>query len=264
VVQEETIDVGGIATHLLRGGEGPPLVYLHGAAPAGEWLPVHEQLARHFTVYAPDHPGFGHTARPEWLTGFDDLVLHYDELFRRLSLSRPALAGFSLGGWIAAEFAVVYPDRVSALVLLNSGGLHVDGHTMPDLFGLDAETLARTVFHDPAAAEAYFARGADPEARVRHLRAMTTLALLAWNPWFDPKLPRRLRRITAPALLLWAEEDRLFPPVYGESFRDAIPGAALEVLPGCGHMAPLERPDAVAEAIRRFLERPSACRAQSA
>ena len=114
----ETITVNGVATHVLRGGEGPPLVYLHGAAPAGEWLPIHRRLAQRFSVYAPDHPGFGHTPRPEWLTEMVDLVLHYEELFRALNLAKPAIAGFSLGGWIAAEFAAFYPDRVGALVLL--------------------------------------------------------------------------------------------------------------------------------------------------
>ena len=85
----ETITINGVATRVLQGGEGPPLVYLHGAAPAGEWLPIHRRLAQRFSVYAPDHPGFGHTPRPEWLTGMDDLVLHYEELFRALGLAKP-------------------------------------------------------------------------------------------------------------------------------------------------------------------------------
>ena len=91
------------------------------------------------------------------------------------------------------------------------------------------------------------------EANEPALAAMVTTALLAWNPWFDPKLERRLRRVQAPTLVLWGEHDRLIPPVYGQAFRNAIPGAALEVVPDCGHMAPIERPEAIAKAIGRFV-----------
>src|SRR5207248_7921935 len=174
-------------------------------------------------------------------------------LFRAFGLAKPAVVGFSLGGWIAAEFAAFYPDRAGALVLLNAGGLHVDGHVLPDLFGLEGRALAETVFHDPACAVAYFASQRDPEPRARHWRGMTTLALLAWNPWFDPKLPGRLRRVTAPTLALWAEHDRLIPPIYGEAYRDATPGAVPEILPDRGQIAPLARPEAGAAATARFL-----------
>jgi pimeloyl-ACP methyl ester carboxylesterase len=253
VSEDLVVEVGGLATRYFRGGDGPPLVCLHGAAPAGEWLPFHDALAQHLTVYAPDHPGFGGTPRPDWLQGMDDLVLHYEEFFRVLGLERPAVFGFSLGGWIAAEFAVYYPDRLRGLVLHNAGGLHLDEAIIPDLLGMDGETLARTVFADMAAAQAYFGARRGLEERLKTFRSMTTLALLAWNPWFNPQLAGRLRRISTPTLVLWAEHDRLIPPVYGEAYRDGIPGAALEILPGCGHMAPVERPEAVAEAVRRFL-----------
>jgi pimeloyl-ACP methyl ester carboxylesterase len=247
------VEVDGVRVHLLTGGVGPPLVYLHGVAPAGEWLPVHAALAERFTVYAPDHPGFGLTDRPDWLQGMDDLVLHYDELFRSLGLERPALVGFSLGGWLAAELAVYYPERFSGVVLLNAAGLHRDDALIPDLPALAGEALSRTLFHDPAAARAYFENRNDPDRHARTYRALATTALLAWNPWFDPQLDRRLRRIRAPALALWGEHDCLISPLYGETYRDLIPGAQLEILPDCGHMAPLEQPQAVARAIGRFL-----------
>jgi len=251
--EERWVEVEGVRTHLWTGGAGPPLVYLHGVAPAGEWLPVHAALAERFTVYAPDHPGFGQTERPEWLTGMDDLVLHTDALLRALGLTRPALFGFSLGGWLAAAYAVTYPERVPGLVLHNAAGLHLDEALMPDLTTLGPRALSETVFHHPDIAEAYFRARVDPEERLRQYRAMVTTALLAWNPWFDPKLPRRLARVTAPALVLWAEHDRLIAPAYGAAYAAALPNARLQVLPNCGHMAPIERPREVAGAVAAFL-----------
>jgi pimeloyl-ACP methyl ester carboxylesterase len=252
------VEVEGVRTHVLQGGTGPPLLYLHGVAPAGEWLPVHEALAERFTVFAPDHPGFGLTERPEWLTGMDDLVLHYEGLTRALGLACPACFGFSLGGWLAAAFAATYPDRLSALVLHNAAGLHVDGALIPDLSTLGPRALSETVFHDPAAAEAYFRARVDPEARMRQYRAMVTTALIGWNPWFDPKLARRLGRVTVPTLVLWAEHDGLIPPVYATAYAAGLPNARVDILPDCGHMAPIERPALVAESVARFLLRGTA------
>ena len=253
MLEERSIEINGLATRVFVAGQGPPLVYLHGTQASVEWWPLHERLAERFTVYAPDHPGFGATARPEWLEGMDDMVLHYDELFRALALERPVVVGFSLGGWIAAEFAVTYPDRVGALVLLNSAGLHVEGALIPDLPTLEGEALVRAVFYDRAAANAYFAGHPDRRDRMRAYRALTTLATLAWNPWFDPKLQRRLRRITAPTLVLWAEHDRLLPPVYAETYHAGIMGSQLLVVPECGHMLPVEQPEVVAETIAKFV-----------
>jgi pimeloyl-ACP methyl ester carboxylesterase len=253
-MEERYLEIDGVKTHLLSAGAGRPLVYLHGVAPSGDWLPLHELLAQQFQVFAPDHPGFGYSDRPDWLNGMDDLVLHYDELFRVLGLERPLLVGFSFGGWIAAELAVTYPERFAGLVLLNAAGLHVEGALIPDLPALSRERLTETVFHDMAAAQAYFEARVHPEERLRQYRAMTTTALLAWNPWFNPQLQRRLRRVQCPTLALWAEHDRLIPPVYGETYRDAIPGARLQVLPDCGHMAPIECPAAIAEAVCEFFQ----------
>jgi pimeloyl-ACP methyl ester carboxylesterase len=182
----------------------------------------------------------------------DDLVLHYDELLGTLGLHRPHLVGFSLGGWLAAELAVTYPDRFRSLTLINAAGLHVDGHVIPDIPALSREAVGEAVFYDPAVATAYFTAQLDPERRLRHYRALTTTALIAWNPWFDPKLERRLRRVRIPTLCLWAEHDRLIPPVYGERYHSRIPGSRLQILPNCGHMAVLEKPEELAEAISQF------------
>jgi pimeloyl-ACP methyl ester carboxylesterase len=242
-----------VGVRLLKGGEGLPLLYLHGAAPSGAWLPVHARLAERFTVYAPDLPGFGGTPDADWLEGMDDLVLHTRELMEALALDRPHVVGFSLGGWLAAALAVWYPERVGRLVLAAAGGLHVPEAPVADLFALHGERLVTTLFHDPANAPLLFGERPGVAERVRSYRELTVLARLAWNPWFDPKLARRLRRVTAPTLLLWGAGDRLIPPAHAEAYRGALPDARVQLLPDCGHMAPLEQPDAFAAAVCAFL-----------
>jgi pimeloyl-ACP methyl ester carboxylesterase len=253
-MEESAIIVGDVRVHLLRGGAGPPLLYLHGTAPSGVWLPVHERLATRFTVYASDLPGFGGTPEAEWVEGMEDLVLHTRALMDALGLDRPHVVGFSLGGWLAAELAVWYPERIGGLVLAAAGGLHLPEAPMPDLFALHGERLVTTLFHDPVKAALFFGKPLSIEARVQLYREMTLLARLAWNPWFNPKLPRRLRGVRVPALLLWGAEDRLIPPAHAHAYREALPDATVTLLPACGHMAPIECPEAFADAVTAFLE----------
>src|SRR5437899_1249625 len=98
------------------------------------WLPLYEALSRYGDVVVPEHPGFGETPLPDWLDGFDDLVLHYAELADLLELGRFHLVGYSFGGWIAAELAAFYPERLRSLTLIAPLGLRVQGHTPADLF----------------------------------------------------------------------------------------------------------------------------------
>ncbi len=121
----ETIDVRGLPVAYRRKGTGPPTLFLHGAGATRMWLPFYERMAETVDFLAPEHPGFGETPRPDWLEGFDDLVLHYRDLLDAFELGRVHLIGFSLGGWIAADFAIFYPERVESLTLISPAGLRV-------------------------------------------------------------------------------------------------------------------------------------------
>src|SRR5689334_12181304 len=120
--EEIFVDVYRVRTRLLKGGQGPALVYWHGAGGGDQWHPHHALLARQFTVYAPDHPGWGGSDAPEWMDTIQDYVLHHDALLRALGIERPILVGHSLGGWMAAAFAITYPERLAALALVNAAG----------------------------------------------------------------------------------------------------------------------------------------------
>ena len=115
---------GQIRIRVLSKGNGPALVFFHG--PWGlTWDPFLDELARDFTVHAPEHPGTTPDAPDDAykLDGLWDLVLCYEELLDALGLERAALVGHSFGGMVACELAAAYPRRARALALIDPIGL---------------------------------------------------------------------------------------------------------------------------------------------
>jgi pimeloyl-ACP methyl ester carboxylesterase len=251
---EEFLDVPGGRVHLLRGGEGPPLLFLHAAGGAGQWLEFHDLLARRFEVIAPDHPGFGGSDELAEVEAMDDLVYHYLDVMVRLGLDRPTVVGASFGGWIAAEIAVLAPEAVGSLVLLSAAGLRLPSHPVADLFLMTPEALAETLFHDGSKAAAAFPADPDVDAVLAAYRDMTALARFSWTPFMsNPKLERRLHRVTAPTLVAWPTEDRLIPIAHGRRYAESIPNATFTTVADCGHAMYFERPEEFAGIIADFL-----------
>src|SRR3984893_17997779 len=127
---ETMINVRGTRIRILRGGSGPPLVFLHGASGHVGWLPFLERLSQRFDVIAPEHPGFGRSDDPPWLDRPSDLAYFYLDLMERLKLEDTHLIGTSLGGWIAAELAIRQTARLARLSILSPGGITAEGARM--------------------------------------------------------------------------------------------------------------------------------------
>jgi pimeloyl-ACP methyl ester carboxylesterase len=252
--RSEFLSVAGVRVHLMRGGRGKPLLVLHPEFGSNRWFPYHDRLASHFQVFAPDHPGFGQSERPEWLDGIDDLIFHYADLLDMLDLDRVAVIGTSLGGWIAAELAVAYPERVTRLVLAGAAGIKVDGVERFDVFLHPIEETLLHLFHDPMRAAQLLPTEFGPEVIVHAYREAATLARLSWNPYlYNPKLPRRLQRVKAPTLVVWGENDTFLPVQHAEAYTRLIPAATLHRIGQCGHLVPFEQADAFAEVVLPFL-----------
>jgi pimeloyl-ACP methyl ester carboxylesterase len=241
----------------MNGGSGPPLVYLHSTL--GEsflWLPFYQELARSFHVYAPTHPGFPGSGGLDQIDTVEDMAFHYVELFDALGFEEVILGGVSLGGWIAAEFAARWPERVKKLWLADAPGLWVEDAPLPDLFRVapDRRKLRELLFHRPDSAIASLVIRDDPdeEAMLRGYQSMTVLARLAWERPYSPKLAARLRRVRCPALLLWGEHDRLVPPAHAEAYRRHLPQAEVRLLKDCGHLPMFEKEAEFVAAITQF------------
>jgi pimeloyl-ACP methyl ester carboxylesterase len=240
------LDVAGKRTQLTQGGDGPPLLYLHSAGGETEWMPFHEALAEHFTVYLPAHPGFALSEGLDQIDDMGDLVWHYVDLLDQLGLDEVPIVGFSLGAWLGVELAILRPRRVSKLVMAAAAGLHVDGAPIAELFIDNLDKVRRLVFHDPnhPAAELALPASLDDPRILMWLRAREATARVGWNPYLhNPKLPGHLHRVQCPTLLLWGRQDRLIPLAHGEFYAQHIPGARLQVFDECGHMLPFEKTD---------------------
>jgi pimeloyl-ACP methyl ester carboxylesterase len=251
---DEYLDFPGGRVHLLRGGDGPPLLFLHAAGGAGQWHEFHELLARRFEVFAPDHPGFGGTDELPDIEDMSDLVYHYVDLIGKLGLERPNVVGASFGGWIAAELAVAAPHAIGSLVLLSPAGLRIPAHPIADLFLMTPRQLAGALFHDPANATGMFPADPGVDAVLAAYRDMSALARFAWTPFLcDPKLERRLHRVTASTRVAWPSDDRIIPIAHGHRYAELIPDAELRVIEDCGHAMYFERPAEFAATITEFL-----------
>ena len=250
---QQYLSFPGGRVHVLHGGTGEPLLFLHAAGGAGQWLEFHQLLARQFEVFAPDHPGFGRSDDLPEVEAIDDLVYHYLDVIERLGLRRPHVVGASFGGWIAAELAVAAPHAIGSLVLLGAAGLRLPGHPVTDLFLMPPEQMAQTFYHDPAATPPP-PPGAGPDAALAAYRDATALARFSWVPFFsNPKLERRLHRITARTLVVWGSDDRVIPMAHGHRYAELIPDARFAVAGNSGHAMYFERPAEFAEITAGFL-----------
>jgi pimeloyl-ACP methyl ester carboxylesterase len=260
ITHREVVTRRGIdATVHVRGAAGSPVVWFHGAGGLLPTEPVLDALAADHVVYAPEWPGYGVQETETRLFDMLDFALHGLDLLDALQLDEsPHVIGHSMGGMIAAEMAAVNPSSMASLTLIGAAGLWLDDHPVPDLFSMVPFELAEVLFVDPVAGEQMLTAGRDftddaalIDFMVGNARRMGTAGKILF-PIPNRGLADRLYRITCPTTLVWGELDRMFPLVYADRFRELLTStdARLVTVPGAGHMAPYERPNAVVSAVR--------------
>ena len=273
--QLETLPFSTTVGHvtLTRGGGGDgghaPIVYLHssgGETGADSLAPFLELLAEQHEVFAPMFPGFAGSEGLDQIDDMEDAVYHCLDVFDRLGLTServPHVVGLSIGGWTGAEIAWRYPDAIRSLTLVSAPGIYVVGHPMSELFGRRFDELAEETFADqshPVAAmmhqTAAVAGGGASMATIPFdllrpcFESMAAAAKIAWNPYFhNPKLPKRLHRVSAPTLVIAGRLDGLVPCATSEEYARLIDGAKLEIWDDASHMIPLEQPARLAARV---------------
>jgi pimeloyl-ACP methyl ester carboxylesterase len=253
--QDEFIKIGSTTVHVLSGGDGEPLLFLHGAGGGDKWLPFMDELSKSYRVIAPEHPGFGLSDDPEWLEDISDWVVFYMDFLDQLGYDKVHLVGVSMGGWLAAEIAVLFRERLYSLTLVDSAGLYVPGVKTADIFMWNRETQAHNTFYDKELGEQQANYQLTAEEMDIWVKNRETTAKIAWNPrWFNPKLEKRLYRINVATLIVWGDHDSIFPIEYAHAYQKRIPHAKLEVITECGHLPNVEKPIPFAEKVLTFLE----------
>ncbi len=267
-VAEQRLTLAGIATALLAGGDGPPVVLLHGPMGyAAHWINVIPSLVASHQVIAPDLPGHGASEVPDGPLDAERVIGWLGELIDQTCKSPPVVVGQLLGGAIAARYAAAHGDRLSRLVLVDSFGLQ-SFQPAPE-FGLaltrfleeptarthtalwqhcafDLERLRRRIGERWQPFEAYNldrARTASVQAAVSMLMAQLGV----------PAIPSdELGRIAVPTTLVWGRHDRATPLAVAER-ASARFGWQLHVIEHCNDDPPVEQPEALVRVLRTVL-----------
>ncbi len=254
----------GARVRVLEGGpsDGPPLVFLHGLIGLLDDTLL-DLLAERHRVFAPELPGYGDSSGEELLEDMLDFSLHGWDVLEGLGLGfegrRPVLVGHSLGGMIAAEMTCLAPAAIEKLVLVDPFGLWLDEHPIPDIFSFLPFEFGEYLFHDAQRAAQLLVGAtelADPDSLreffIGNARRLGTAGKILF-PIPNRRLSKRMYRLTTETLVVWAEHDRLIPPVYAEQWQARLPKAHVVCVPGAGHMLPYEQPQALAREVLAFL-----------
>jgi len=250
--------VYGAKIHYVETGTGAPLLLVHGLADdATIWDSVIPALSARFRVIALDQIGFGHSDKPLLNYRVSTFVDFLDGFLTELKIEHVSLIGNSLGGWVAAAFALVHPGRIERLVLSDAAGYAALAKTMdPRAVSAlrlasreDIRYLGPLTFHDKR-----FYQDVDLafKQRVTAGDGYTVGRLLDSMIRGDDTLDNRLNVINRPTLILWGRDDKLIPLTFGERFHQEITNSRLQIIDNCGHMPQVECPDQFVTAVLQF------------
>lgn len=275
-VSSHTLSLNGYTLRYLTAGSGRPLVVLHGGiidAASVSWGELIEPLAADAEVYALDMLGYGASDCPDGPLSMTRHVETVAGVLDELDLDDPVVAGVSMGGGVAVGLALTYPERVSAIVPIDAFGL---GSELPN--GLltwllakvqvtnnisvaltarsrwFAETALTTLTYDDGLSETtvdrVMAEAQRPDAgkAFRKFRASEVT-----REGYRTDYSEDVADLEVPAQFVHGAEDELLPPDGSRRAASRAPDADLTMIPECGHLATLEKPQAVHESIREML-----------
>ena len=237
----------------LRPVRGPTVLFVHGAGGAQEqWRFQLRHLGTRWNSLAVDLPGHGGSQGKGSRT-IEDYQKFVRDLLDALGMTRTVLVGHSMGGGVAQSFALAYPGRLAALVLVGTGArLRVHPDILAAIRRGDTEETGQLISrwaYSQAALPATVAQGA--EAFARNRATILEGDFLACDA-FD--VMREVSAIRVPTLVVCGGDDRLTPVKYARFLQQAIPGATLATIPGAGHMVMLEKPVEFNRILTAFLK----------
>jgi len=265
-LREQEIEIAGVRMVYSEGGQGEPLLLLHGlGASRATFDAASATLIRHYRILIPDLPGFGESGNaPDGDYGIDAQVEWVERFVQAIGLPSFHLGGNSMGGWIAAAYAAKYPHRVKSLWLLAAAGtgemLDTEAVKARQERG-DYLLLARSIAEFDAVMERIFYRAPPLPFALRwagsrlsaskfdlHSKIFDQLLERGEEYRLEPSLPQ----ISAPTLLVWGEHDEVVPVSVMRRFEELLPNARTILMPEVGHVPQMESPRKVAADYLRF------------
>jgi pimeloyl-ACP methyl ester carboxylesterase len=250
------MSLGGVEIEVDIRGSGQPLLLLSGEEQLENDHSMVDEWAKTRQVITPSAPGFGISPRPGWFTSVDDIAYVYMDLVEKLGLKDAIVAGFGLGGWIAAEMATKDDSFISKLVLTSAYGVKLGGPfdvDIADIWIAHPSKVMAMKWHDPEKGKRDFASMSDDELTII-AQNTETFARYCWEPYMhNPKLRHRLHRIQVPTLFIWGESDGMTSPAYGKGYSELVPGAKFETIAKAGHYPHLEQTDAFKKVFNGFI-----------
>jgi 4,5:9,10-diseco-3-hydroxy-5,9,17-trioxoandrosta-1(10),2-diene-4-oate hydrolase len=273
-VQDQYMQVGQIRTRFWTVGDEETIVVLiHGIGSSMEyWIHNIHTLAKHHRVYAMDLVGNGRSDKPAAPYSFPYFAQFVNDFLQAQNIDRVSLIGNSMGGGVALQFTLQFPDKVEKLVLVDSAGL---GREVSLFFRLPTlplvgkwltrprregtAQLMREAFYDPALitdelVDFNYQMSTLPGAQgaiLSTLRRNITLRGVQDHIW--RAIVDNLHNITAPTLVIWGQQDRILPVAHAQVARDRIANVRLHLIDHCGHMPQMERPEEFNAVVLEFL-----------
>ena len=258
LTNREQVSVEGISTTFLAAGTGPTIVALHGVPTSSALFePLLPHLRGHRLI-APDLIGHGGTAvPPHGPLDHRAYKAHLDSFLAAVPPREFCLLVHDLGGVLGLEWAAEHPERVRRLIVLST--------TVTWSLRIEAVIYANLLFGRS------FVRRAMPAALRREGRLAPKLAETWAAPWTRQRaldgrdlfgrvhldrLRSKLARLDMPAVLIWGEDDNVFPLSSARALAAGLPHATIATIPRCGHWSVLDAPDEVARLVRQFLDSP--------
>jgi pimeloyl-ACP methyl ester carboxylesterase len=239
-------------------GGGIPLVLVHGLADRDEsWAPMLERLKKAgFHVYAPDLLGYGRSPKP---ADSDYSISTQEQLMadfiQSIGLQKPDIGGWSMGGWVALKLALDHPDMVDRVVVYDSAGIKVQIVGGPEVFHpTTTEQLQRLAsLLEPKAKPLPQFVLRDALRKTEQGQWVVDRSMASMQTGRD-LLDSRLSAMQNPLLIVWGSDDGLIPLSVGQQMHALDPQSELDVVEGCGHLAPKTCPERVAAATADFLK----------
>jgi pimeloyl-ACP methyl ester carboxylesterase len=279
--------IHGYRRAFVRQGHGPALLFIHGIGDSSvTWRPLVGELARDFTVIAPDLLGHGRSAKPRADYSVAAYANAMRDLLAVLDIERATVVGHSLGGGVAMQFAYQYPERCERLVLVSTGGIGREVHPILRVASSPVAELVLPLCR--FAAMRTFGRGvvralellgtplgrdagdfqrmfdALPDVTSQRAFVRTLRAVVDWRGQHITMLDRCYLARDIPTLLVWGTRDAVVPYAHALTAQAAMPASRLETFEDAGHFPHHADPERFLSVLRDFISTTSPARYQAA